>query len=248
MSENIEINQQDFEKIEQFISGSLSSEDLINFKKRLKNDPLLQQQVKEYEVLISGVEKQSLRNKLNDFHKEFESEKKNIIQPKKSLSITKFSIAATVALIIGFTGFWLYNSKNTNQKLYAEHFGPDPGLPTVMSNNNDFDFYDAMVDYKRGNYNVAIKKWENILTKSPENDTLNYFLGVSYLAEKNQFKAIEFLTRVLNESNSIFLNDANFYLGLAYLKNNDIEKSIQSFKKSDNEKSQNILDNLNNTK
>jgi tetratricopeptide (TPR) repeat protein len=113
-----------------------------------------------------------------------------------------------------------------------------------MSNNSDFEFFDGMVSYKRAEYQLAIEKWQNLLADKPQNDTLNYFLGVAYLAEKNQLKTIEFLTKVAGDSNSIFFKDVNFYLGLAYLKNDDIEKSIQSFNISNTEKSQQIISNL----
>jgi predicted Zn-dependent protease len=195
----------------------------------------------EYEALINGVEKQALLNKLNEFHKDIEQEE---INPKKSFSITRLSVAASLVLIVAMAGFWFYNSTNTNQKLFVKYFSPDPGLPTVMSNNSDFEFFDGMVSYKRAEYQLAIEKWQNLLADKPQNDTLNYFLGVAYLAEKNQLKTIEFLTKVAGDSNSIFFKDANYYLGLAYLKNNDIEKSIQSFNISNTEKSQQIISNL----
>lgn len=245
MSENIDINQKDFELIEQYVLGTLHPDEVIEFEKRLINNLYLQQQVKEYRILIDGVEQQSLLNKLNDFHKEITPDKTIDKKAVKKNSITRFSIAASLALIVALGGIWIYRTSNSNQKLYAKYFTPDPGLPTLMSIEDDFEFNEAMVNYKRGEYQMAIEKWEALLVEKPLNDTINYFLGVAYLAEKNQHKTIEFLTIVAGESKSIFFKDANFYLGLAYLRNKDIEKSIQSFKTSNNEKSQQILDNLN---
>lgn len=59
MTEYKETNQQNIKIIEQFISGALSPEAVSELNKRLENEALLQQQVREYEVLIHGIEKQS---------------------------------------------------------------------------------------------------------------------------------------------------------------------------------------------
>ena len=113
-----------------------------------------------------------------------------------------------------------------------------------MSSSNNFPFYDAMVNYKQGEYAIAISKWEKIEQKSPDNDTINYFLGVAYLAHQNVEKAVPYLSKTINNSNSVFLEDAYFYLGLAYLKSDKKEKAKQAFQKSKSEKSQEILKRL----
>ena len=248
MSENYTTNQADFEILEQYVLGTLQPEKILEFEKRLKNDQHLQQQLKEYKILISGVEQQSLLNKLNDFHEEINLEETITKKAAKKFSITRFSIAASLALIVSFGGLWMYRTNNSNQKLYSKYFKPDPGLPTVMGIDDDFEFNEAMVNYKMGEYQLAIEKWEEILHKEPQNDTLNYFLGVAYLSEKNQFKTIEHLSKVLEKSNGIFRNDANYYLGLAYLKNNELKKSIQHFEKCENKKRHEILEKLNKLK
>ncbi|NOY48498.1 MAG: tetratricopeptide repeat protein, partial [Chlorobi bacterium] len=102
-----------------------------------------------------------------------------------------------------------------------------------------------MVNYKHGDYNIAIGKWEALLQNKPKNDTLYYFLGVAYMANKNDFNSIEHLNAVTKIKNSVFKSEAFYYLGLAYLKNGESEKAIIFFKQSDLEKSKQILDELN---
>ena len=108
--------------------------------------------------------------------------------------------------------------------MFLEYFSPDPGLPTVMGNNDNYPFYEAMVDYKEGNYDVAIKKWRGLLVSKPNNDTLNYFLGVAHLANDDSKSAIPYLEKI-DVSESFFGKDAKHYLGLAHLKSGDIEKA-----------------------
>ncbi len=233
------INQEDFESIEKYVSGKLSNNELIDFEKKLIAEPLLQQNVEEHKIMVNAIEKQSLKNKLDDFHRGIDKNRSDIKTLKKPSYIQKYVIAASIAILIGIGGFWYSTNLNTNQKIYATYFKPDPGLPTVMGTSNNYHFYDAMVNYKQGNYVTAIEKWEKLLITKPQNDTLNYFLGVAQLADKNQVKAILYLQKVSDKS--IFIDDTHFYLGLSYLKNSELEKAKQSFEKSKNQKSLEIL-------
>ena len=147
-------------------------------------------------------------------------------------------MAAILVLAIG--SYW-YFGQPTNEKLYTKYFTPDPGLPTTMSATNNFEFYDAMVNYKHGEYKIAISKWKKIEQKNPTNDTINYFLGVAFMAEKNETESIPYFQKVLVENNSVFTNDAYYYIGLAYLKNNNLDKAKENFKNSTSEKSFAIL-------
>ena len=114
-----------------------------------------------------------------------------------------------------------------------------------MSSNNNFEFYDAMVSYKQGDYTTAINKWEKLLQAKPSNDTLNYFIGVAHLANKNEVEAIPFLNVVTNYSNSAFLNESYYYLGLAYLKNNNVKLAKKNLNFSTVDNSKLILSKLN---
>ena len=153
----------------------------------------------------------------------------------------KFAAAAVILMAVA--GFWWFDTPQ-NEQLYSEYFTPDPGLPTVMSTSDNYDFYDAMVDYKQGKYIMAIEKWETLQSNNVKNDTLDYFLGVAYLAYKNQKNAIPFLEKSTQNSDFPLLNDAYYYLGLAYLKDGNIEKARANFKLSNYEESKMLLKEL----
>ena len=76
----------------------------------------------------------------------------------------------------------------------------------------------------------------------PENDTLNYFIGVAHLANKNVTEAIPFLERSIEaEDDFVFLDDAYFYLGLAYLKEDNIELAKKHLGLSNTDKGKKII-------
>jgi len=246
MGRKTNINQEEFEEIERYLLNTMDGEELVNFEKRLKDNKGLQQQVEEYSLLIKSVEGQSFLNKLDEFHTDINTDKRITEPSKKMFSSTKYAIAASIALLISLGGYWVYNSSNSNKRLYTEYFKPDPGLPTVMGTTDNYEFYDAMVNYKRGDYKLAIEKWEELLKAKPQNDTLNYFLGVVHLANNNEKQSIEYLKKVVKDQNTSFKDDTYYYLGLAYLKAENIELAKENFSLSTIYNSKEILSKLDN--
>jgi len=215
------ISQKDFELIDRYINNDLSENEKIDFENRLNSDSKFKQHFKEQLLLSQAIEEQVLTGKLNEFHKEATT--KVISINNNSSFYRKLAVAASIAILIGIGGFLFLNKPTNNEKVFATYFKPDPGLATTMGTTTQFEFLDAMVDYKQGNYAKAIKKWEPILKYNPTNDSLNYFIGVAYLADENEKSAIKHLIPVTKNSNSVFVKDAYFYLGLAYLKSGNLE-------------------------
>ncbi|PIV93642.1 MAG: hypothetical protein COW44_08435 [Flavobacteriaceae bacterium CG17_big_fil_post_rev_8_21_14_2_50_33_15] len=233
------ITQDLLENVERYFNDNMSHEERSVFENKLKSDETFKLQVEEIKALLLGIETQSLKEQLNEFHKYIPlSISKHRSTKFKIWQIGKYAAAAILVIALGC--YWFY-AKPSNEKLYAKYFIADPGLPTTMSATDNYDFYDAMVNYKHGEYHIAISKWEKLQQKKPENDTINYFLGVAQLANKNELKAIPFLKNATQQSESVFLNDAYFYLGLAYLKTNQLTKAKESFNDCKSEKSQELL-------
>lgn len=239
METNSNISQEQLETIERYINGTMSTEELKAFKMQLQTDSDFKIQVEDIRTLLTGIETQSLKEQLDEFHKDVKKQPiQNEFSKIRHLKFRKFVAAAAVVIALG--SFWFFN-QNSTDKLYAKYFTPDPGLPTTMSSNSNYEFYEAMVCYKQGDFKTAIKKWKAINTK---NDTLNYFLGVAYLADKDEVKAIEFLNEATRNDKFPLLDDAYFYLGLAHLKEGNIEKAKANLEHSNVDNSKAILSEL----
>lgn len=224
----------------------MSSEEKLAFEIQLEENPQLRKQVDDTQLLISSIRKAALKKRLNEVHEDLISNPSN---PNKSskvlrLNFRTLSIAASILILIG--GFWFFNQQPNNEKLFDKYFEPDRGLATVMSTTNNYEFEDAMVDYKVGKYDLAIKKWEKLLPLKPANDTLNYFLGVAHLANKNEAKAVQFLEKMIETENGSFTDDSYYYLGLAQLKLNNIKAAKEYLEKSNSPKSKEIISELRN--
>lgn len=221
----------------------MSREERIVFETRLQQDPEFRTQVEDIKTLLFGIEEYALNEKLDEFHSDLPINMETGKTDPKVRQLHFRQIAAAVIILIASASFWIFNG-SSNERLYDDYFKPDPGLPTTMSSSDNFAFYDAMVNYKHGDYKKAIGKWEILHDKVPQNDTLNYFLGSAYLADKNEDKAISYLENVTETKASAFKNEAYYYLGFAYLKKENIASAKKNFKSSTLENSKTILSKL----
>jgi tetratricopeptide (TPR) repeat protein len=112
---------------------------------------------------------------------------------------------------------------------------------TAMSSNANYEFDRGMVDYKTGNYQDAIERWENLLAEKPENDTLNYFIGSAFLAMDDPAHAKSFLEKASHMTSGIFAKEASWYLGLSFLKSGNHEEAIKYLQNSEREEAAEII-------
>lgn len=244
MKNSYPISQELLETIERYLKNTMNIEERHAFEKKIKADSTLQQQVKDIETMLFGVRKAVFKNKANHFHDEVINKNSEIVADTKvfRLNFKYISIAASIVILFGC--FWFFNRTNTNVALFDKYYIEDRGLETNMGETDNYTFDDAMVDYKQKKYITAINKWSALLKNKPENDTLNYFLGVAHLANKNENEAINYFKTVVKTTESEFLNEAYFYLGLSYLKMDNTDLAIEYFEKSNSEKSKTIISEL----
>lgn len=238
------ITQKEQELIEHYLERTLSTEDQLLFDEKNANDPAWNQKIEETRLLILGINEQLLEDRLVDFHAVIKPSQKaeaRVVHTKWSKRIV---IAASFILAIALLSWLLLFRKTKEEQLFAKYYKPDPGLPTLMAVSDNYEFDNAMVNYKMGEYQKAITAWEKLLITNPGNDTLNYFIGSALMAEKKPKEAATFFKPVVETNNSAFLEEANWYLGLAYLKMGDKEVAINYLKKSKNQQQNNLLQRL----
>ncbi len=242
MKEKENISPEFLETIERYYNGLMSKEEKFAFEEALQQNALLEQEVEDIKTLLFSIEKQSLKEKIDEFHADLPIQLE--IEPSISnLRFLNFRNIAAVVILFAVGSFWFFNA-SSNEKIYDNYFKPDPGLPTMMATSDDYTFYDAMVNYKQGDYKTAISKWEKLEKLSPNNDTLIYFLGVAHLADKHIDKALSYLEKSSETTTSVFVEDAYYYLALVYLKKDKRDKAIEFLKKSTSEDSKKLPEQL----
>lgn len=230
MNPNNNITQEELERIERYLNDTMPDEQRKQFEHQLNTDDDFRLLVDDVKVMLLGIESASLKNNLEQFHDEIvpvktlepnTTSESNTRLKRTRIKMLKFMAAAAVIIFVGT--FWIESRSSSTHRLFAKHFTPDPGLPTTMGAADNFEFYDAMVNYKQGEYKTAIDKWQTLLSTDRKGDTLHYFLGVAHLADGDEDKAINYLQKLTENNSESFKKETAYYLGLAYLKADNLE-------------------------
>jgi len=241
---NYIISADEFSSIEQYLLDETSAEQKLAFENKMSRDILLTSKVQEVKLLLAGIEKASLKERLESYHAGIEKKQVQNNQGKTIPLRKKWLVAASVALLVAVS-VWLYSSQgNKYEKLYATYFKPDPGLMSAMGIGDNYLFNKAMLDYKTGNYKKAIDEWSKLKTSTDQNDTLNYFLGAAQQADGNNAAAIVLLQSMASDATKPFYKDACWYTGLALLKQGKANEAIPYLEKSGRPESSELISQL----
>jgi len=209
-----------FEAIEAYVLDRMSDAERMAFEQRMATDHALREEVELGRENIRAVELGGVSRMLKSIAAEdAASEMSTAGGGWKNY----LKYAAVVAIILSGS-LWLFRP-SANERLFAEHFVPDPGLPVAMGAADDPAFADAMVSYKEGKYAEARAKWSPLLQQEPMNDTLRYFIASAWLAEGDAPAAIPMLVALAKEPASVFHARANWFLFLAYVRTGDVAKA-----------------------
>lgn len=240
-----DISQDEFDRIEKFITHQMTEKEKANFEKEVNTNPLFKAKFDEIKDITEGIERAELKEMLDKFHQEMEEQEKNHRKKLFFLNRKFLSVAASF-LIIVFISTLLLVRPNKNQRLFAEYFSSDPGLVTAMSaKDKHYEFERGMVDFKTKNYNDAVNRWAPLASANPANDTLNYFLGVAYLELEETDSAIVRLEKATTVSQSKFINEAYWYLALAYILENRKEDAANALQNTNHPSKTKLLNELN---
>jgi len=222
----------DFELIEKYLLGKMSEEERQLFEERLASDTDLREEKERLEEYILAIEYDHLKEALESYKimgeemTEEESSSRNVDTTRAArIRPLQFWMVAASILLIGWVGYLFYSNLNMKPDQHLENiFYSDPGLPTVMGENDRYLFYDAMVDYKAGEYEEAIGKWSEI--SEVGRDTLDYYTGMAWLNMK-EWKKSEDILKQLPEDSSL-KDKANWYLVQIYIELGEFEKAVQA--------------------
>lgn len=208
-----------FEAIEAYVLERMSAGERLAFEQRLATDAALRAEVELERDNIRAIELGGLQRTMK-----LVAEEAGEVRQERKTGVGYFLKYAAAAVLLVGTLWWL-NRPDANERLFAEHFTADPGLPVAMGATDDPAFADAMVSYKEGNYAEARAKWTPLQQQEPSNDTLRYYMAMSLLAEGDAKASLTALEDLAHGPVSAFKSKAEWYLFLAYLKAGETEKA-----------------------
>lgn len=231
MNNSRHITEDELELIDKYLHKDLAEVELSVFEQRLATDAEWKEKVEEVKMLSIGIQEDALLSKLDSFHNAIPASdttaKPKIIEVNW---LKRLAVAAILILGITTLSWLLFFQKTGTEKLYAAYYSPDPGLATLMGVSDHYEFDNAMVDYKTGDYTKALDTWLTMLKVNPENDTLHYFIASAYLAQENEEQAAVYFDKVIRQQQSVFLQDAQWYKALLLLKQGKKEDAVSLLK------------------
>lgn len=231
----------ELEKIIQYLDGDMKVEEKQLFELELKSNSMISQQLRltmQVDQLLADNELFTFMENLQIAKKQFENEELSMRNEdskgtnskfKKTLFLgRKFLTAAAVILVVVISSV-VYNiiSVPTNDRLFKQFYQKyEADILTRSSVVNDVNaLISAIQQYDKGNYSIAIVKFEEILKTDINNTSAHFFVGISYIETNDYEKAIKHLSVVITQNDTAFIEHAEWYLALCYVKTKQTNKA-----------------------
>lgn len=211
----------DIDLIERRMKGQLSEEELRQFDSRVTSDLQFAAKVDDYSDIISGIESfhlYGIRQEVENWEKEIQAGDQQTPMVPIQRSWRKYlSIAAAVIVLAIAAVFVITPGEKTNQELFAINFSPYQNILTVRDGTGAHESLGyAMKLYDEKKFAEAIPYFQKFLDENNGNEDALYYLGISWLAERNPAQAIATFKQ-LGKQNNVYRDQAAWYLALANL-------------------------------
>jgi tetratricopeptide (TPR) repeat protein len=210
-----------FEQVEKYLQGEMSKEESLAFELEMQKNEELKSLTEQTKQAMEAISLASLKSKMRQIEERLEREK---IKTKKQ-SYLQWAAAAAILLLISIPlVIKITADEPLGNTLYAELYVKDPGTPTLMDQSLDYEFDDAMIDYKLGEYVQAIQKFQIVHRNHPENELAQLYLGLSYMAN-NEFRKATTLWQSWKPESEAVIQKHQWYLALIYIKTGDYDRA-----------------------
>ncbi len=239
------LSREQFDLIEAYLARELSAADAQAFEQEVAADPALQAEIQTQRTMRMGLQALAIEQRLQRArqrvladavtvdHSSSQQVDEPLVKPLnsrlRSLSWGYLTVAASVVLLLGIGVYWYQQQQQFPELAYADTASTDQltkSLPTDLRPTDRQRITDAIQGYKAGQYDKVI---EQLRIPSADRRTIyyqSYFLGLSYLANKQPAEAIAPLNVALGTSSVAIRQKASWFLALAYLKNKDKQKAL----------------------
>jgi hypothetical protein len=202
-----------FEAIEAYVLDRMPAKERALFEQRIVEDAMLREEVELERENIRAVELGGVTRVL----REVAAEDRIAVEDRPGTWSRSLKYAAVVA-VVAAGAIWWFTRAPLHERVFADHFTPDPGLPVEMSASNDPAFHDAMIAYKLADHKEALEKWAPLLKVDPANDTLRFYSANAALALGDAARAIPLFKALAAEPSSAFRDRSRWYLFLAHVR------------------------------
>ena len=211
------------QSIEDFIDEVLEDELLDEFNVELNENTDLMAEVslrKKVNESIGEKDIFSLRDELKNARENVESKEIKSIVPETNFSIQRMwrTSVAILIFLIGIAGV-LNNGIKTLDKVYDKYFEAPNWSPERSATSELGFLQEGNLYYINGEYEEAVKVYDKALINvENEKYVFNFFKGASLQNLNRYEEAITEFSKVINDGDNMFIEEAEWYKSLCYLK------------------------------
>ncbi len=218
-----------YAKIDDYLLGTLSKAELLDFKKMIKHDEDLANNVQLQQEIFEAIRderKREIRKTLNQIHREETGRRFSIHLP--SWRVQAAAAAIVIFLVSGGLLGHFMSSSNSPDALYSTYFNPENSLLSVRSGESlNSSLREGMYYYEQGRYEDAIKVFE----AEPGNLIGTLYTGFSLMSLEKYEQAEAKFVEIINDKDNLLIDQAEWNLGLCYLKSGELLKADDVFRK-----------------
>jgi tetratricopeptide (TPR) repeat protein len=218
------------DSIERYLSGMMNKEEELWFLAEMHDNPQLSREIelrRRTNKILSDMSIIELRNKLETIEMN-----RRAVNPARKAAMKAVKYAAVVAGAAIITSTVYFPQMNVSpEKLYDRHFNSYQTISTSRSANSLTNalFASAMESIRAKDFPLAISYLEQVI-KTDENSIESVFmLGVANMEIKNYKEAEIFFSKVIDQNDNLFIEDASWYQGLCFMVTGEEGKAIKQF-------------------
>jgi len=216
--------------IEQYLANEMAPAERAAFKKELRSNPELAEELK----LSKSIDSALLRGDIIELRQKLIAAIIAKREVKAEVPVIRmharrwwYAAASLLALFAVATTLYLQtNHPISNDKLFTQYYNAEN---IVDQTRGDQNIVEAVMKFQQKDFATASELFKSILDNDNSNIAVWFYYGISNIETRNYDNSIKAFTTIINQNDNLYIEHAEWYLGLCYLKSNQKEKAIDQF-------------------
>jgi tetratricopeptide (TPR) repeat protein len=216
--------------IEQYLADEMSASEKEAFKKELRSNPELSQELKLSQTIDSAISNEDIIDLRKKILIASESNKSISTPGKIILMNTRkwWYAAASVIVLLAVSATLFLQTRNTitNDSLFSQYYNSENIIDQTRGDQN---ILEAVIKFQEKDFATASVLFKNIMDKDNSNIAVWFYYGIANIETKHYENSITAFNTIIKQNDNLYIEHAEWYLGLCYLKNNQKDKAIDQF-------------------
>jgi tetratricopeptide (TPR) repeat protein len=217
--------------LQKYLDNELSEKELARFEQQLNASPELLVDLdlyKEVDEAIADTEVLDFRAQLTDLREETRRSETG----KRVFRFTRpwhYAASAALALLVAIGLATVLGRPLSNNDLFAKYMKP---YELVLTNRSSMDgeatqmwMNKAQTYFLNGEFESAISAFDEVLELNSEKMDAEFYMGVSFMEIEKHKQASESFTKVINQDDNLYIQQAEWLLAGCFLAMDETEQA-----------------------